>query len=244
MFIAVKRKDLILYGLIVLFFLCSLLCIACPPELPVFSPLETSGVVYVIDAGHGGEDGGALSADGVKESGINLAVARKVELLLRFLGAGTRMTRTDDVSIYSDGAETLRQKKASDLKNRVALVNETPNAILVSIHQNSLPSASSVHGAQAFYGAVGESGVLASSVQEMLNQSVNIGNEKCEKKIDPSIYLMKNAACPAILVECGFLSNAAETRLLQEPSHQTKLAVAIAAGLLDADTRETERETP
>ncbi len=244
MFIAVKRKDLILYGGVILFFLCALACIACPPELPVFSPLKASPAVFVIDAGHGGEDGGALSADGVKESGINLAVAQKTALLLQFIGAETKMTRTEDVSIHSADAETLRQKKASDLKNRVALVNETPNAILVSIHQNSLPSVPSVHGAQVFYGAAERSGALASSVQSALNQCVNTGNEKHEKKIDSSIYLMKNVTCPAILIECGFLSNAAEAQRLQEPAYQTKLAVAIVSGLLGADERAAEREAP
>ena len=194
--------------------------------------------------GHGGEDGGAVSRDGVPESEINLAIAKRTELLLRFLGAETVMTRTDDVSIHSAGADTLRQKKASDLKNRVALVNATPGAVLVSIHQNSLPSVPSVHGAQAFYGTAASSGALALSVQAALNKSVNAGNEKHEKKIDSSIYLMKNVTCPAILVECGFLSNTAETRLLQEPEHQKLIASAIVAGLFNADTHCAEGETP
>ena len=105
---------------------------------PVFRPEgipETP--VIVIDAGHGGEDGGAVAADGTVESGINLAIAQDLDALLRFLGCETRMTRTEDAAIYSDGARTLREKKASDLKNRVALVNETPNAVLLSIHQTA-----------------------------------------------------------------------------------------------------------
>lgn len=102
--------------------------------------------MIVIDAGHGGEDGGAVAADGTVESGINLAIAQDLDALLRFLGCETRMTRTEDAAIYSDGARTLREKKASDLKNRVALVNETPNAVLLSIHQNSLPASRRVHG--------------------------------------------------------------------------------------------------
>ena len=163
---------------------------------------------------------------------------------MRFLGAETLMTRTDDVSIHSEGADTLRQKKASDLRNRVALVNATPGAVLVSIHQNSLPSVPSVRGAQTFYGAEASSGALALSVQDALNQSVNIGNEKHEKKIDSSIYLMKNVTCPAILVECGFLSNAAETQLLQDSEHQKLIATAIVAGLFNTDTRSTDGETP
>ena len=201
--------------------------------LPVFRP---SGVpersVIVIDAGHGGEDGGAVAADGTVESGINLAIAQDLDALLRFLGCETRMTRTEDAAIYSDGARTLREKKASDLKNRVALVNETPNAVLLSIHQNSLPASRRVHGAQAFHARTEGSEALAESVQVALNAAVNPGNEKSRKVIDKSVYLMKNISCPAVLVECGFLSNAEEAARLCETDYQRKLAVTVAAGFL------------
>ena len=133
---------------------------------PVFRPEgipETP--VIVIDAGHGGEDGGAVAADGTVESGINLAIAQDLDALLRFLGCETRMTRTEDAAIYSDGARTLREKKASDLKNRVALVNETPNAVLLSIHQNSLPASRRVHGAQAFHARTEGSEALAERLE-------------------------------------------------------------------------------
>ena len=131
----------------------------------------------------------------------------------------------------------MRQKKVSDLRNRVALVNAIPNAVLISVHQNSLPGVPSVHGAQAFYNTVEPSGQLAQSVQAALNQSINTG-EKSEKQIDKTIYLMKNVTCPAVLIECGFLSNADEAARLQTPEHQKKLAAAIAAGVLN------EREEP
>ncbi len=234
----IKRHTLLLLGLALLFLLGALLRLSVPAVLPVFEAAGRSRPVYVLDAGHGGEDGGAVSPDGVKESGINLAVTQRLNAALRFLGRETVMVRSEDVSICSDDAQTLRQKKASDLKNRVALVNGTPGAVLVSIHQNSLPSVPSVHGAQVFHGTVEPSAALALSVQTALNEGVNIGNEKHEKKIDPSIYLMKHVTRPAILVECGFLSNAAETARLQEPAYQTKLAVAVAAGILNAGEEE------
>ena len=203
--------------------------------LPAFRP---SGVperlVIVIDAGHGGEDGGAVAADGTVESGINLAIAQDLDALLRFLGCETRMTRTEDAAIYSDGARTLREKKASDLKNRVALVNETPNAVLLSIHQNSLPSSKRTHGAQVFYRKEEGSAALANAVQRALNETVNLENEKAEKAIDPSIYLMKSVTAPAILIECGFLSNEGETALLKSADYQQKLAVVITSGLLQS----------
>ena len=240
-----KHRKVFLAGLALLFFMGAAARLRSTSAWPVFSPAEREErPVYVLDAGHGGEDGGAVSASGVKESSINLAITNDLDRLFRFLGQSTVLTRSDDVSTHSDGAQTLRQKKASDLKNRVALVNATPDAVLVSIHQNSLPSVPSVHGAQVFYGAVAPSDVLAASVQAALNEGVNSGSEKHEKKIDPSIYLMKHVTCPAILVECGFLSNAAETEKLTEPDHQKKLAVIIAAGVLNADTEETEREAP
>ncbi len=197
--------------------------------------VQSSSCVWIIDAGHGGEDGGAVAADGTKESEINLAVARRVEALLRFLGERTRMTRTTDASIHSPEASSLRQKKRSDLENRVAIVNETQNAVLVSIHQNSLPSSRQTHGAQVFFGRAEPGELLAESIQKALNISCNAGNEKSKKMIDASIFLLKNVTAPAILIECGFLSNAEETQLLKTEAYQQKLAVTIAAGLMNTD---------
>ena len=204
-----------------------------PPKAVQTSGGTAAGkTVWVIDAGHGGEDGGAVGTDGSRESDINLAIARRLEGLLALLGEETRMTRTEDVSIHSEGAATLREKKRSDLKNRVALVNSTQGAILVSIHQNSLPSSKQTHGAQVFYGKKEGSAEVANAVQLALNQTVNAGNEKTEKAIDASIFLMKNVTAPAILIECGFLSNENETALLKSGEYQQRLAVVIASGLL------------
>lgn len=192
----------------------------------------TGKTVWVIDAGHGGEDGGAVAADGSKESDMNLAIARRLDALLVFLGEETRMTRTEDISIHDASASTLREKKRSDLENRVGLVNSTQGAILVSIHQNSLPSSKQTHGAQVFYGKKEGSAEVANAVQLALNQTVNAGNEKTEKAIVASIFLMKNVTAPAILIECGFLSNENETALLKSGEYQQRLAVVIASGLL------------
>ncbi|MBR3561708.1 MAG: N-acetylmuramoyl-L-alanine amidase [Oscillospiraceae bacterium] len=236
MFFVVKRHTLILFACAAVALTASLSLFA-SPALPAFAPSAEEPIVYVLDAGHGGEDGGALSAAGDKESDINLSITLRLDALLRLLGKNTVLTRDADVSVYTDGAETLRQKKSSDLRNRVALVNAIPGAILVSVHQNSLPGVPSVRGAQAFYNAVEPGDALARSVQSALNQSVNSG-DKAEKQIDKTIYLMKNVTCPAILVECGFLSNADEAARLQTPEHQKKLVAAIAAGILN------EREEP
>lgn len=215
--------------------LCALYRFGIPASEPAFAPTAARPRVIVIDAGHGGEDGGAVAADGTVESGVNLAVAQKLDALLRFLGEDTLLTRTDERALYSDDAQTLRQKKISDLQNRVALVNAQENALLVSIHQNSLPTNTRVHGARAFYGRQQGSDTLARSVQAQLNAAVNGENAKTEKAMDDSIYLIKNVACPSILIECGFLSNPVETALLQTPTHQLMLAAAIAAGLLQQE---------
>lgn len=200
---------------------------------PALGPMDQGPRTVVVDAGHGGEDGGAVSADGaVKESGLNLSIALRVEDLMTFLGQPTVMTRREDVSIHSQEAATARQKKVSDLHNRVALVNGTEGAVLLSIHQNSLPSSTVTHGAQVFWNSKEGADALAQSVQDALNTAVNVGNEKKTKAIPATIYLMKNVNAPGILVECGFLSNREETAMLQQPAYQTRLAAAITAGCL------------
>ena len=194
-------------------------------------------ITVVVDAGHGGEDGGAVAADGTVESGLNLSIARRVRDLLTFAGVPTAVTREGEDAIYDPGSATLREKKVSDLHNRVALVNDIPNAILLSIHQNSLPSSPSTRGAQVFWNRQEGAEELASSIQEALNGAVNAGHEKKAAQVPSSVYLMKEITAPGVLVECGFLSNAAETEQLKDPAYQTKLAAAIAAGVLNSDKR-------
>ena len=175
------------------------------------------------------------AADGTVESGLNLAIARRVRDLLTFAGVPTTVTREGDAAIYDPGSATLREKKVSDLHNRVALVNELPGAVLLSIHQNSLPSSPSTRGAQVFWNRQEGAEELASSIQESLNGAVNAGHEKKAAQVPSSVYLMKEITAPGVLVECGFLSNAAETEQLKDPAYQTKLAAAIAAGVLNSD---------
>lgn len=207
------------------------------PFLSVFSSVGSREErVVIVDAGHGGEDGGAVAADGTKESGINLAIAEKLGELLPFLGIETVLTRTEDVSLHDESAETLRQKKVSDLKNRTAFVNGMENAVLLSIHQNSLPSDARVRGAQAFYAKTKGSDTLAKALQSTLNEAINSSKPKSERAIYSGVYLMENVERPAVLVECGFLSNAEESKVLTTENHQKVLALAIAAGYLSWET--------
>lgn len=188
---------------------------------------EGEAAVLVLDPGHGGEDGGAVAADGTVESGINLAIAHRLEQAARLLGIRCIMTRREDVSIHDQSAQTLRQKKASDLKNRVALCNGTENAVLLSIHQNSLPQSPRVHGAQVFYNGQPGSEALAQAIQKALNDTVNGDRPRSAKLLNTGVYLMEHTQCPGVLVECGFLSNPEETGQLRDPAHQAKLALVI-----------------
>ena len=201
--------------------------VSAPSELSL-----PSTPVFVLDAGHGGADGGASSASGVLESDINLAITLRMRDLFTLLGQPTVLTRADENSLADDPSATIRQQKVSDTKNRVALVNSIENACLISIHQNALAGHPSVHGAQVFYNAVSDSSTLAETMQQELNQAVNVGNEKGKKPISKDIYLMSHVTCPAVLVECGFLSNAAESEVLQTPSYQMLLAMTICCAAL------------
>jgi len=236
MFFVFRSRELVLSALLVVTLLVFHTAVRQDREegalRAVMAPVVSAEPVrtVVIDAGHGGEDGGALSGDGTREAGINLAVALRLQGVMDFLGVPAVMTRQEDISLHDPGLSTIRQQKTSDLKNRVEIVNAVENGLLISIHQNSLPSVPSVHGAQVFYNGSGEA--LALTLQELLNGAVNTHREKAAKPAPPEIYLMKHAACPAVLVECGFLSNAAETRQLTDPVYQGKLALMLAAGYL------------
>lgn len=234
MVILLRKRDLVLSCLFCCFFLGLAVVLWQGSAVPVFHVRDDAPVTVVIDPGHGGEDGGAVSPGGVAEGQINLAVSLRVSDLLRFAGERTRLTRSEDVTICDEGLDTMRQRKSSDLKNRVKLVEATENAVLLSIHQNSLPSSPVTHGAQVFWNRREGAEVLAESIQNALNANVNAGNEKRPRQIPDSIYLMKNITAPGVLVECGFLSNPPETERLQDPAYQLRLAAAITAGYLNA----------
>ena len=181
---------------------------------------------FVIDAGHGGIDGGATSCTGVLESALNLEIAKKLNDLMCFLGYDTVMIRTTDTSIYTKG-ETIAAQKVSDLKERVRIVNETENSVLISIHQNTF-SDGRYGGAQVFYAEEGNSRKLAETLQTVFTQTVNPGsNRKC--KTSKGIYLMEHIDGTGVLIECGFLSNPQEEAKLRSPEYQKQLCCVIAS---------------
>lgn len=234
MILLIHRKQ-ILYAMALLLLAASVLSLTTKPPAAIqaFSYMEqATDRVIILDAGHGGSDGGAVSANGTPESGINLAITLRLRDFFALMGRQTVLTRTDEASLADPDSATLRKEKVSDTKNRVALINSVTNGRLISIHQNTLPGHPGVHGAQVFYGALSGSDACAVSVQQALNEAVNVGNEKNAKPIGSDIYIMAHAQCPAILVECGFLSNSVETTWLLTPEYQTKLAAAIGCGYL------------
>ena len=182
----------------------------------------------VIDPGHGGEDGGATSCTGRMESAYNLAISRRLDDLLHLLGYQTRMTRTSDVSIYTTG-DTIARKKISDLKERVRIVNETPGAVFISIHQNQF-SDSRYSGAQVFYAKTDGSKELGQKLQSELVTALNPGSNRKSKPIS-GVYLMENIQCTGVLIECGFLSNPREEAELRNAEYQKKLCCVIGATL-------------
>lgn len=180
--------------------------------------------VIIIDAGHGGPDGGTTGVAGTGEAELNLQIARRLERLLTLFGCDTVMTRKDSGSLASEG-DTIRQKKQSDLRNRVEMVNAVPNGILVSIHQNHFPDGR-YYGPQVFYS--GEAKSLAEMMQASLTHALAPGSRRAAKEAR-GIYLMEHIQCPGILVECGFLSNADEEQRLRSAEHQKRLAAVMAA---------------
>ena len=233
MILLLRRKRIAGAAALLLAVVSLLSMIARPAAVPAFSYSQLpADEIIILDAGHGGSDGGAVSVDGTPESGVNLAIVLRLRDFFALMGCQTVPTRTGEASLADPDSTSLRKEKVSDTKNRVALINSIANGRLISIHQNTLPGHPGVHGAQVFYGAVAGSDTCAAAVQQALNETVNAGNEKTSKAIGSDIYIMAHAQCPAILVECGFLSNIGETALLLTGEYQTKLAAAIGCGYL------------
>lgn len=180
-------------------------------------------ICVIIDAGHGGIDGGAVSCTGVEESHINLDIALRLNDLMHLLGIQTYMIRTVDTSIHTDGS-SIAAKKISDLKERVRIINQKQNAVLISIHQNYFED-SKYSGTQVFYYS---DMTLAKQLQSAFVNSLNPDNKRKAKKAD-GIYLLQNIKCPAALIECGFLSNFKEEAMLRDPKYQKKLCCIISA---------------
>lgn len=200
------------------------------------SPVSVSSVnridTVVIDAGHGGMDGGATGIGGVIEKNINLQIALKLKNILQTNGYRVVMIRETDTSIHSSGKSIAQQKK-SDMHNRLKIIEETPNSLTVSIHQNYFEQ-QQYSGAQMFYGKVNESSrILADCIQKRFVSNLQNDNKREIKRAGKELYLMYYAKTPIVLVECGFLSNPIESALLSDDTYQNKVAFTIFSGIMD-----------
>lgn len=171
--------------------------------------------------------------DGTTESALNLSISLKIQKLLESSGAKVILTRSDENGIYSLDSKSIREKKISDIKNRVDLGNNSNADIYVSIHLNKYPESEIYRGWQTFYQSnSSDSKMLAEIIQENIAKNIEYDNNRKPMRIT-DVYIMNNVKIPTVIVECGFLSNAQELALLKEDSYQYKLAWGIFIGIQD-----------
>ncbi len=196
----------------------------------------------IIDAGHGGFDGGAVAADGTLEKDINLIIATDTANILKTMGYNVVTTRQTDSGLESPEDTTIRQKKITDMRARLELINSKEEAIFVSVHLNKY-SSPQPKGTQVFYSPNREdSAILAQSIQENVARSLQPQNNRKIKKAGKDTMLLYKAEIPAVIVECGFLSNGEELEQLKSREYQKKMAACIAAGI--AEYTECENNGP
>lgn len=186
----------------------------------------------ILDAGHGGFDGGAVAKDGTVEKDINLSITKKLAEMLRLNGCRVIMTRTSD-SGTDDVSGSVAVRKKNDLENRLLLMEKNPDAIYVSIHLNKFTT-SAASGTQVFYTPnFKEAKQLSTAIQKRVVGMLQPENKRTVKQGTSSTYLLKNAKVPAVIVECGFLSNGYDLKKLKDETYQSQMAFAIASGITD-----------
>lgn len=199
--------------------------------------------VVILDAGHGGEDGGAIGADGTLEKDINLKTEKTLACLFHLFGVRFKETRNEDRSVGDQSLPTLRERKKSDILTRYQLVNDTESSLLLSIHQNQFQE-SIYSGTQVFYaGHIPSSRQLAEQIQSAVSTLIQPANHREIKASDSHIFLLYRAKKPSVMIECGFLSNPDELALLKTQRYQLSLSFAVCCGLLNF-LNLTEGETP
>lgn len=185
----------------------------------------------IIDAGHGGEDGGTSTADGTLEKDINLSIAEYLQSFLGASGYKTVMTRNNDGQLGDTSLPTIRQRKVSDIRQRLEITEKNPKSIFISIHQNHY-SSPKYSGAQVFFSPQSPySKILADAIQNSVVQQLQNENKRVTKPVGTNIYLLYNCNLPAVMVECGFLSNTVEAEKLKEPEYQRQIAFSIMCGI-------------
>ncbi len=221
-----KKRLAVLLGL---FIICTAIYIAdvgVSPAVTVASQISPAKTV-IIDAGHGGEDGGAVAADGTVEKDINLKIAQQTAKFLKLYGFEVIMTREGDTDTCNGSVFIKRE----DLENRLNLMKENPESVFVSIHLNKFTT-SAAKGSQVFYSKGEAAKKLGDTIQNSIIKNLQSENKRVNKQATSSTYLLYNAVVPAVLVECGFLSNEAELLRLKDSTYQQELAFCITDGIL------------
>lgn len=193
--------------------------------------------IIILDAGHGGEDGGAVGVGNILEKDINLAITLKTEKIFELFGYDVILTRKSDTMTCDNGLKNQRERKVSDIKNRLALIEETPCLCAISIHQNIFGG--DAHGAQVFYsGNTTESKAIAETIQDGIVSMLQNENRRVIKQSTEDIYILYHTTKPTVLVECGFISNSSEVELLKDNIYQNKMAFAISISTIKYLTKE------
>lgn len=226
-FLVLEKKHVIAAALALAVFIALSAFAANLDRTKATSAVLPEEATLVIDAGHGGIDGGAVGADGSRESDINLAIALRLQAVSAFCGQSAVMTRTDD----SRGADALSYSEHEELVYRTQVVNATPNAVLLSIHQNCYPTAQP-SGAQVLYSSNGKSEDFGRLMHDNLVNSLDPQNRRVAEPDKNRLYILSNVDCPAILVECGFVSNHSDITKLTDSRYQTALSTVLMASYL------------
>lgn len=191
----------------------------------------TNKKTIVLDAGHGGTDSGAVGINGELEKNINLAIVRNLSDMLTLSGFNVVLTRDSDISIHDEGVKGTREQKVSDMKNRLDIINKYGDCLFLSIHQNKFTEPE-YFGAQIFYTANNPDNRMIAQIMQDNFKTIQPGNDRQIKQEGDELYLFKNTKIPAVLIECGFLSNPDDAANLSDTDYQRKVAYTIYNGIL------------
>lgn len=231
--IFLTKKSTIIVSIFAFF--CSIFLISIITFVTSNAQKQNLNHLVIIDPGHGGEDGGAIGHDGVVEKHINLKISLALRDMLELLGFETIMTRENDKAIYDESAINLRQKKRSDLRNRLSIINKNSgdDSIFLSIHQNKFPD-EKYFGSQIFFSKNNPlSENLATCIKDSITSSIQPENTREIKEATSKIFLLNNSKIPSVTLECGFISNLKESKNLINEIYQKKIALCAATGILD-----------
>ena len=230
MFVVLKKRTIVLAGLLIISAVIVSLSLT-RKDVPIFS--KSNGHIIVLDAGHGDPDGGAVSKRGTVESDLNLSVAKLLKSQLEDRGYRVVMTREDENGLYTEKSKSIKEKKKEDMNKRLEIANSSGADLFVSIHMNMFER-EKYRGAEVLYSDKFENSLLLAELIQAELVAIDPENQtRTTKKADGSIFLMKNAEIPAVLVECGFISNLEEEKLLKDTDYRRRLASAICDGIVE-----------